>query len=62
MAEIFTTLGMVEESTLVKTEGSTDTETETTQWQEWRKDGEIVKREVQMQLKQGVFMPAEASM
>lgn len=62
MAEIFTTLGMVEESTLVKTEGSTETETETTQWQEWRKDGELVKREVQMQLKQGVFMPAEASL
>jgi hypothetical protein len=62
MAQIFTTLGMVEESTLVKTEGSTDTETETTQWQEWRRDGVIVKREVQMQLKQGVFMPAEASM
>lgn len=62
MAEIFTTLGMVEESTLVKTEGTTDNENETTQWQEWRKDGVIVKREVQMQLKQGVFMPAEASM
>ena len=62
MAEIFTTLGMVEESTLVKTEGTTDSENESTQWQEWRKDGVIVKREVQMQLKQGVFMPAEASM
>lgn len=62
MAEIFTTLGMVEESTLVKTEGFTENENETTQWQEWRKDGEIVKREVQMQLKQGVFMPGVASL
>lgn len=62
MAAIFTTLGMVEESTLVKTVGSTENEKEITQWQEWQKDGVVVKREVQMQLKQGVFMPAVASL
>lgn len=61
MALIFTTLGDVEESTLVKTEGGHENETEIVKWQEWREIGkdEIVKREVQMHLKQGIFAPAD---
>jgi len=62
MAEIFTTLGMVEESTLVKTTGTDENPNEIINWQEWRKDGAIVKREVQMHLKQGLFAPGIASL
>ncbi len=62
MAQIFTTLGMVEESELIKTEGKEENENEIINWQEWRKDGEIVKREAQLQLKQGLFAPGLASM
>lgn len=54
MAKIFTTKGNIEESTLVKTEGGHENETEIVSWQEWKLDGEIVKREVQMHLKQGL--------
>lgn len=61
MAEILTTLGMVEESTLEKSEGSSDNTSETIKWQEWRFNGEIVKREVQMHLKQGFLSNAIAS-
>lgn len=60
MAQIFTTLGMVEESTLEKTEGSSENENEIVSWQEWKFEGNIVKREVQMHLKQGLFTPATA--
>lgn len=51
MAEIFTTHGMVDETTLIKTEGTIDNEIELTTWQEWRLGGEIVKREAQIRLK-----------
>ena len=61
MAEIFTTLGMVEESTLDKTTGSSENDTEIVNWQEWRFEGEIVKREVQMHLKQGFLQELTAS-
>ena len=55
MAEIFTTRGMVEESTLTKTEGGVDNDNECTTWQEWRAaDVEIVKREAQVRLKRGM--------
>ena len=54
MALIFTTKGNIEESTLVKTEGGHENETEIVTWQEWRLGDEIVKREVQMHLKQGL--------
>lgn len=62
MALIFTTLGMVEESELIKTEGFSENDFEKIDWQEWHKDGELVKREVQMFLKQGLFTPATASL
>jgi len=54
MALIFTTKGDIEESLLTKTEGNSENETEIVLWQEWVLDGEIVKREVQMHLKQGI--------
>lgn len=56
MALIFTTKGDIEESLLVKTEGGSENDTEIITWQEWRLDDEIVKREVQMHLKRGVFL------
>lgn len=56
MALIFTTKGDIEESLLVKTEGGLENDTEIIKWQEWRLDDEIVKREVQMHLKRGVFL------
>lgn len=55
MALIFTTKGDIEESTLTKTEGGHENDTEIVTWQEWHLDGEIVKRDVQMHLKQGLF-------
>jgi hypothetical protein len=61
MALIFTTKGEIEESLLVKTTGGYENETEIQSWQEWRLDGELVKRDVQMHLKQGLFAPAEAA-
>jgi hypothetical protein len=51
MPQILTTHGMVDESTLIKTTGTIDNEVELTTWQEWRLDGEIVKREAQIRLK-----------
>jgi hypothetical protein len=57
MGLIFTTKGDIEEDTLVKTEGVVDNEIEYTTWQAWHLDGELVKREAQVQLK----IPAEMS-
>lgn len=54
MSLIFTTKGDIEESLLTKTEGGHENDTEIVSWQEWVLDGEIVKREVQMHLKQGL--------
>lgn len=52
MAEIYTSLGMVEESLLIKTEGEVNNDNEHTTWQEWRTVGnELVKREAQVRLK-----------
>jgi hypothetical protein len=62
MALIFTTKGDIEESLLDKTEGGSENDMEIIKWQEWRLDGEIVKREVQMHLKQGLQMFPEASL
>ena len=61
MALIFTTKGEIEESTLVKTTGGYENDTEVQKWQEWHLDGELVKRDVQMHLKQGLFAPAVAA-
>ena len=54
MALIFTTKGDMEESLLIKTQGNSENENEIVRWQQWKLDGEIVKREVQMHLKQGI--------
>lgn len=51
MATILTTKGLLDEAVLVKTEGMLDNDNEHTTWQEWRLDGELVKREVQVRLK-----------
>jgi hypothetical protein len=61
MALIFTTKGEIEESLLVKTEGGYENETEIQKWQEWHLDGELVKRDVQLHLKQGIFGLPEAA-
>ena len=54
MALIFTTKGDMEESLLIKTTGNSENEVEIVSWQQWEFEGEIVKREVQMHLKQGL--------
>lgn len=54
MALIFTTKGDMEESLLTKTTGNSENEVEIVSWQQWEFEGEIVKREVQMHLKQGL--------
>jgi hypothetical protein len=52
MVEINTTKGMIEESLLVKTEGSFNDDNELTSWTEWRDEsGEIVRRDVHVRLK-----------
>ena len=61
MSLIFTTKGDIEESLLVKTEGGYETEAELQTWQEWHLDGELVKRDVQLHLKQGLFAPVAAA-
>lgn len=61
MATIYTTKGEVEESLLVKTDGGYETEAEIQTWQEWHLDGELVKREVQLHLKQGIVGLPEAA-
>lgn len=61
MALIFTTKGELEESTLVKTTGGYETDTEIQSWQEWHLDGELVKRDVQMHLKTGLVGIPEAA-
>lgn len=60
MAEIITSKGMLDEGMLEKTEGFVDNEVEYTTWQEWRLDGEIVKRSVHVRLKQAVVTTIEA--
>ena len=61
MALIFTTQGDIEESLLTKTEGGHENDVEIVTWQEWILDGEIVKRDVQMHLKQGLVTVPTAS-
>lgn len=59
--EIFTTKGMIEETLLIKTEGHNENENEIQSWQEWHLDGELVKRDVQLHLKRGMFSEAAAA-
>ena len=50
MALIFTTKGDLDESLLIMTEGSDETDTETANWIEYHLDGELVKRDYQFVL------------
>ncbi len=61
MAMIFTTKGEIEESLLVKKTGGYETEDEIQTFQEWYLDGELVKRDVQLHLKKGLFGDAVAA-
>ena len=61
MALIFTTKGDIEESLLTKSSGGHENDTEIVSWQEWVLGGEIVKRDVQMHLKEGLFAVPTAS-
>lgn len=59
---IYTTRGYLEENLLVKTVGGHENDTEIVNWQEYRLIGEdeIIKREVQMHLKEGIFASGTA--
>ena len=52
MALIFTTHGDLEESLLVKTEGSDESENEISNWTEYHLEDELVRRDVHLILKQ----------
>lgn len=52
MADILTTLGVVDEATLDRTVGFEDRPTEFVIWVEWRFAGELVKRDAHLVLKQ----------
>lgn len=54
MAMIYTTLGDMDESLLVKTEGGYENDHEIQSWQEYHFDGQLVKRDVQLHLKHGL--------
>lgn len=61
MALIYTIKGDIDESLLVKTTGGYETEAELQTWQEWHLNGELVKRDVQLHLKQGIFAGIQAA-
>lgn len=61
MALIFTTKGDIEESLLTKKIGDSENDTEIVSWEEWYLGEELVKRNVNMHLKQGLFSPAVAA-
>lgn len=61
MALIFTTEGDVDESLLVKTTGGSETETEKVAWTEYRLNDVVVRRDVDMVLKQPLSLFGEAS-
>lgn len=52
MALIFTTHGDLEESLLVKSEGSDENDNEISNWTEYHLDGKLVRRDVHLVLKQ----------
>lgn len=61
MSKIWTTKGEIDESLLVKTTGGYETDAEIQTWQEYHLDGELVKRDVQLHLKQGIAGLPEAA-
>lgn len=59
---VTTTKGDMDDSLLVKQEGSLDNDIETTTWTEYWLDGELVHRSVHVTLKQApTFVGAEAA-
>ena len=61
MALVTTTKGEMDDSLLVKQEGSLDNDNETTTWVEYWLDGELVHRSAHVQLKQAPPIAAEAA-
>lgn len=61
MALIHTTLGDLDESALTRTEGGHTNDTEVVSWVQYEFNGEVVRRDVHMALKQGVFGSADAA-
>jgi hypothetical protein len=55
---IDTTLGPMDETTLIKTEGEIDNDNEHTTWVEYRQtpDGDIIHRSAHIHLKHGLFL------
>ena len=51
---INTIYGEIPEDSLVKSSGSSETEEEIIEWVEYRKDGELVHRSVDIKVKQGL--------
>ncbi len=61
MALVTTTKGEMDDSLLVKQEGSLDNDNETTTWVEYWLDGELVHRSVHVQLKRAVVSFGETA-
>jgi hypothetical protein len=61
MALVTTTKGEMDDSLLVKQEGSLDNNNETTTWVEYWLDGELVHRSAHVALKQAPSIAAEAA-
>jgi hypothetical protein len=61
MALVTTTKGEMDDSLLVKQEGSLDNDNETTTWVEYWLDGELVHRSAHVALKQAPSIAAEAA-
>jgi len=59
---VTTTKGEMDDSLLVKQEGSIDTENELTSWTEYWLDGELVHRSVHVLLKKNVAADGVAAM
>ena len=57
MTEIFTTKGMMDEALLHRVDGGIDDEREHTVWTEYYHEGELVRRDVHVTLKEGLGMP-----
>jgi hypothetical protein len=61
MALVTTTKGEMDDSLLVKQEGSLDNDNETTTWVEYWLDGELVHRSAHVALKQAPLIAVEAA-
>lgn len=60
MALIHTTAGDIDEALLERSTGTIDNDVERTTWVEYRLNGEIVRRDVDMYLKQACLMEGVA--